>query len=85
MPDIKSGRKRFMLLILPGNSPSLREVTTGTPAGQEPGGRSRRRQRPWRALLTGLLSSFSYISQDYLPRVSTTHSLMDHPTSINNT
>lgn len=58
------GRKWLTLLILPGHNPTLREVRAGT--------QEETKQKPWRNdgywLLSGVLSYFSYITQNKISR-----------------
>ena len=55
------GREGLIQLTLPHHCSSLKEDRAGT-------WRQELMQRPWRALLTGLLGLLSYRSQDHQPR-----------------
>ena len=84
---IHVGRERF--ISLPHHCSSSKEVRTGTQTRQEPGGRSWCRQRPWKGTLYwlaphGLLSLFSYGTQDQLPTGGTIHSELSPSTSLIN-
>jgi hypothetical protein len=68
----KLWRKRFIWLILLHSRSSLKKVKSGTPTGQEPGGK-KLMERWWRGAgywlaSHGLLSLFSYRTQNHQPR-----------------
>lgn len=71
------GWEGFLLLILPGNSPSLKEVRAGTKQG-------RMQELIWRLAPHSLLSLFSYSAPDHQPRDRPTHNRLGLPTSIIN-
>ena len=70
------GGKGLFCLTVPHYGSPLREVRAGTQGRERPGGRSWCRGREERCYWLaphGLLSLFSYRTQDHLPRGGTTH------------
>jgi hypothetical protein len=79
-----SGRKGFIWLMVPYCGAPLKNVRTGTQAGQEPGGRELM-HRPCRGAAYqpaphGLLSLLCYRTQDHQPRDDPTHNRLAPPT-----
>lgn len=80
-------RRGEFVLQLPGHNPSLREVRTGVQAGtweQKLDEGPQRSIAYWFAYVcfSDLLSYFSYIAQDHLPRSDSAHNGLGTPTSI---